>query len=124
MKTSKLTIILALLFVLFASAEIIKDKENTNHTTAAIGKDNEEKLTLENWMITDSYWKSIKNSGLVRDYDILLDLEPWMTNVAGWELAALAPLENEKPLKVEAWMTKVKYWDKAEVKFADVQKCD
>ena len=121
MKTSKLTTILALFFIIFASVEVVKEKENTGHNASAIVQDIEGKLKIENWMVSDSYWRSIKNSGLTRDYDILLELEPWITNVAAREFVAIGPIEKEKPLVLEAWMTKEKYWDKAENKFADIR---
>jgi hypothetical protein len=121
MKTSKLTTILALIFVIFASVEIVKNKEVNFHKVSYMVQAVEEKLKLENWMVNESYWKYINNNGHTREHDKSLSHESWMTDRAGWEFAALLPLEIEKPLKLEAWMTNEKFWNKEEVIFAGIE---
>ena len=122
MKTSKLTIILAIIFVLFATSEVYKDKRERNSPKVAVTKADsnkvafilnniEEKLKLEEWMSNDKHHVMQKVDSKTES-DKPLRLESWMTNLLSWEFAALLAVEMEKPLILEPWMKNAKYWEK------------
>jgi hypothetical protein len=121
MKTSRLTTILALLFVILASTEVVKDKHKSSPDTHSIVLNIEEKLKMENWIVNDNFWKVLNVGGFYREYDKPLTLESWMTDEKTWEIASLLPVETEKPLSLEAWMTDRSLWEPKDEKFACIQ---
>lgn len=130
MKTSKLTIILALIFVLFAATEILKEKRDMNSPknpqkiesikVSSIINNIGESLKLENWITSDKQSLNRQNGYFKPESDKPLHLESWMTDVLAWEFAALLPVENEKPLLLETWMKNASYWEKEIIKYAHV----
>ncbi len=71
----------------------------------------EETLLLENWMVNEYYWKYMEFNCFVRDFDSSAELEEWMTDITGWEVAVLTPATTEKATASETWMIQIALWE-------------
>lgn len=124
MKTSKLTTILAIFFVILASTEVVKDKHKDSPETSSMVQNIEKKLKIENWMVNDNFWKVLNVGGFYPEQEKPLTLESWMTDAKAWKLAVKVLAETEKPLILEDWMTNSSFWEPQKEIFAGIREME
>lgn len=103
------TLLLFSTIVVFAGAVNARGRETAmvlKHELLA-----DETLQLENWMVNECYWKCMQFNCFSRDYDSPAELEGWMADISGWEVAALTPAAAETGQVLESWMTRTESWD-------------
>ena len=76
----------------------------------------EPKLEIENWMLNETGWQIAKSTFVMEnEQDESLLLESWMTDKNKWEFPVFKNSSKEKELTIENWMLDETYWKKREV---------
>jgi hypothetical protein len=73
----------------------------------------ETSLQLENWMTSETIWKtnSISMVEFIQETETGMELENWMTSEKVWNENQLFKQETESMLVLENWMTSETTWD-------------
>lgn len=111
MKTKiKSTLAIAALGIIgFTNINAIAD--NKKLVNAEVVIETEEVLTIESWMIDESFWASEAKVKTALEAEEALEIESWMTNESFWTSGeTLAAVETEDSLEIEAWMVNEDLW--------------
>ena len=111
MKTKIKTIIAICVLGIIGFTNINAIADNKKLVSSDVVTETEEMLTIESWMIDESFWTSEAKTATA-EAEEALEIESWMTNenffwTSGETLAAE---ETEEPLEIESWMTNEDLW--------------
>jgi hypothetical protein len=110
MKTKIKTIIAICALGIIGFTNINATADNKKLVNAEVVTEKEEMLTIESWMIDESFWTS-ETKVATAEAEEALEIESWMTNESFWTSGeTLAAVETEEPLEIESWMTNEDLW--------------
>lgn len=109
MKTKIRTIVAICVLGIIGFTNINAIADNKSMVNAEVVTEAEEMLTIESWMIDESYWTSETKVSTL-EAEAALEIEPWMTNESLWISETEVVGEVEEALEVESWMIDEGLW--------------
>ncbi len=104
--------ILFIAIMAFILSTTVNAKETELKVASSHENIEETTLSLENWMLEESYWLASNSENLNLEVEDTLELEAWMLDESNWEVnKETFEQEDESKLVLESWMDNANFWE-------------